>query len=538
MRNGQAIFPSAGGHALAFLDQAQESFRRIAGGVGRGDAQFLQNLFLGMRLESGEVKLCVDGFFQGDRAAPADQEFDGGRGNQRSEQRHDHQRHKHGFANQAKLQREKAQNHFHGTARVHGQAHSPRSAPVHAAQARAHSGAEEFADAGDADDGGGDRQIEIRDEIRAQADAGKKEGSEDVRDDAMDQLGCASAQVCGFAHRDACDERAEYRVNAGVFGEGSCGQSESEDEAEDAAGPAGVRLNMWQELVNQPTDYGKCEHHESDHQHDSALHTVHGCAAAVHHAQDHGEENPADEIVEHRRGHDYGAHFAAEQVQVHQDFSDHGQRGDGKRGADKKRENQAIRIGGGAQEAWEQYRGAEAECERYDYAEETYQQGAFTLAEDTAQVNLESGDEQEKYHAESSNRLEGDGEITGAGKNKCVEIRPEMAQERGTQQNSGHNLAQHRWLVELLHQLAGKFGRAQQHGQGAEDMHYVVWSKMRHAVTPLTREKCVAFVCNMGSRVSQQNAAADMQRISAESRPISGLGFETRLLTASPFALQ
>jgi hypothetical protein len=45
-------------------------------------------------------------------------------------------------------------------------------------------------------------------------------------------------------------------------------------------------------------------------------------------------------------------------------------------------------------------------------------------------------------------------------------------------------------------------------------------------------------VCNMGSRVSQQNAAADMQRISAESRPISGLGFETRLLTASPFALQ
>src|ERR1700683_5744466 len=88
MRNGQAIFPSAGGYALAFLDQAQESFRTTAGGVGGGDAQFLQNLFLGMRLERGEVKLCIDGFLQGDRAAPADQEFNGGGGKQRREQRH------------------------------------------------------------------------------------------------------------------------------------------------------------------------------------------------------------------------------------------------------------------------------------------------------------------------------------------------------------------------------------------------------------------------------------------------------------------
>jgi hypothetical protein len=69
-------------------------------------------------------------------------------------------------------------------------------------------------------------------------------------------------------------------------------------------------------------------------------------------------------------------------------------------------------------------------------------------------------------------------------------------------------------------------------------MHYVVWSKMRHPVTPLIREKWVAFVCNMGLRVSQQNAAAGAQVILVEQRPISELGFPTRLLSALLFAWQ
>jgi len=69
-------------------------------------------------------------------------------------------------------------------------------------------------------------------------------------------------------------------------------------------------------------------------------------------------------------------------------------------------------------------------------------------------------------------------------------------------------------------------------------VHYVVWSKMRHAVTPLSREKCVAFVCNMGLGVSQQNALAGMQDIALGSRPILELGCEARLLAAALFASQ
>jgi hypothetical protein len=61
---------------------------------------------------------------------------------------------------------------------------------------------------------------------------------------------------------------------------------------------------------------------------------------------------------------------------------------------------------------------------------------------------------------------------------------------------------------------------------------------MRHAVTPLSREKCIAFVCNMGLGVSQQNAAADMQEMAFGLRPILELGFEARLLAAALFASQ
>jgi hypothetical protein len=64
-----------------------------------------------------------------------------------------------------------------------------------------------------------------------------------------------------------------------------------------------------------------------------------------------------------------------------------------------------------------------------------------------------------------------------------------MAQQRGTQQNSGHDFAEDGGLIELLHHLAGEFGCAQQNRQGDEQVHYVVWSKMRHAVASLIREK-------------------------------------------------
>jgi len=49
-----------------------------------------------------------------------------------------------------------------------------------------------------------------------------------------------------------------------------------------------------------------------------------------------------------------------------------------------------------------------------------------------------------------------------------------MTQNRGTQQNSSHDLAQHRRLVELLHDFAGELGGAKQNRQRDKHRHYIV----------------------------------------------------------------
>jgi hypothetical protein len=117
------------------------------------------------------------------------------------------------------------------------------------------------------------------------------------------------------------------------------------------------------------------------------------------------------------------------------------------------------------------------------------------LAEDAAQVNFQAGDEQEEYDAQGGNGFQRDGKVAGGWKNKCVQFGFEMAQESGTEQNSGENFAEHRGLIELLHDLAGELGGAEQHRQSDEQMHYVVWSEMRHSLGPLACRESRSSSC-------------------------------------------
>ena len=55
-----------------------------------------------------------------------------------------------------------------------------------------------------------------------------------------------------------------------------------------------------------------------------------------------------------------------------------------------------------------------------------------------------------------------------------------MAQYRGAQQDSRHDLAQYRRLVKLLHDFARELGGAKQDRQRDEHGHYIVCSQMGH----------------------------------------------------------
>ena len=114
-------------------------------------------------------------------------------GNQRGKQRHHYQGHEHAFANQASAQGEDAENNFHGAAGVHGEADGPGRARVHAAEAGSPTGAENFPQAGDGDEGESDSETEVGGEVGAQADAGEEKRRKNVRYDLANVFGnCAS----------------------------------------------------------------------------------------------------------------------------------------------------------------------------------------------------------------------------------------------------------------------------------------------------------------------------------------------------------
>ena len=143
-------------------------------------------------------------------------------------------------------------------------------------------------------------------------------------------------------------------------------------------------LDEGEYFVDQPTDNGECKQSEGGDKENRALNATERMRAGIHHAENHGEQNPADEIVEHRRGHHHGAHLSSNEIEIHQDLGDHGKRGYRKRGSYKQGEDQPAGTRFGAQESWERARRSEAQSERNDYPEEADQQGALALAKNAA----------------------------------------------------------------------------------------------------------------------------------------------------------
>src|SRR5450755_4272273 len=76
----------------------------------------------------------------------------------------------------------------------------------------------------------GEAQVEVRDEVGAQADAGEKERREDVGDDGVDVFRRAFSKMAGFTDGNTGDESAKDRMDSRKFREGSTGKSQRENE--------------------------------------------------------------------------------------------------------------------------------------------------------------------------------------------------------------------------------------------------------------------------------------------------------------------
>ncbi len=234
-------------------------------------------------------------------------------------------------------------------------------------------------------------------------------------------------------------------------------------------------------FVDQPTHDGERQQCKRADKENRALDAGERMRAGVHHAENHGEQNPAHEIVEHCRGHNDGSHLRPQEIEIHQNFGDHRKSRNGKRRTHKQRENQPACARRCAQVLRDRDGGQKTQAEGNDHSEEADEEGALALAKNAAQVDFEAGGEEKEYDAEGRNGLEHDGHEARAGKQRRVDLRPEMAEHGGTQQNSGEYFAQNGRLSQLLHQFAGELRGTQKGGERQEHDHYVVLGQVRHA---------------------------------------------------------
>ena len=94
---------------------------------------------------------------------------------------------------------------------------------------------------------------------------------------------------------------AEDGVNADPLGEGRRQQPEGEGKTEHAAGPAGMSLNPGEQTVNHPGNHR--EHGGGEDQSEPEGVSQGHAAAGPQHTQNHGKNEPAQQIVENRRRH-------------------------------------------------------------------------------------------------------------------------------------------------------------------------------------------------------------------------------------------
>ena len=149
--------------------------------------------------------------------------------------------------------------------------------------------------------------------------------------------------------------------------------------------------------------------------------------ARLREARDDAEQDPARDVVDHRRGDHHLRDVAAHQVEVGEDLRDHGQRGDAERGAHEQRED-ARSVAAADEDVGQREAEADAREHRAAEAPERDARRGAAEAADQRQVGLEPGDHESRntpIHADpaSSARCSG-----SAGKShSCARARDRRA---------------------------------------------------------------------------------------------------------------
>ena len=171
-------------------------------------------------------------------------------------------------------------------------------------------------------------------------------------------------------------------------------------------------------------------------------------------AEDDGDDDPADGVVDDRRSDDDLADIAAHEVHLAHDHGDDLDRRDRQRGAEEQRRHQPLLPDPAAGSRGRNCAEREAADEgHHDAGDGDAERGAADLAHQL-QVGLHAGQQQQQQDAELRDAVDQRLLLGRGGKDRVLRLRPEPAEQRGAEQQAGQQLADDRGLADPLHQLA------------------------------------------------------------------------------------
>ena len=340
--------------------------------------------------------------------------------------------------------------------RIHAPAKRQAFAPGQPADGAAEKRAAELADAGDCDQQPRQdqhRRIGQHVEIGAEPSHAEKHRHEQRDDQAAQLLVDMAGQDRRLADQHAGDKGAEHGMDADRMGDQRHDAHHDQDRRD--------HRHLADQIVVGPADQQRHRAAadreaggEKQQRAEDALPERGKIDMAVAgEPEDHGDDDPADRVVDDRRGDDDLAEGAAHEVQFAHRHRDDLDRRDRQRGAEKQRRHQPL-VGVGQHLVGQQLAEDDAARERQaDAGERDAERGGPVLGHQ-GQVGFHPGQQQQHQDAELRDGIDHALLLVRRRKDRVLQLRPQRAQDARAEQHAGDQLAHDGRLTDALHGFA------------------------------------------------------------------------------------
>ncbi|MET4767245.1 hypothetical protein ABH970_007617 [Bradyrhizobium ottawaense] len=290
-------------------------------------------------------------------------------------------------------------------------------------------------------------------EIGTEAGEAEKHGHEEAGDQPAQALVDLPRQDRGFPDQDAGDEGAEHGVHADQMRDQRHHAHQEQDHRDDRGRADEIVVGPADQLEHQAAPDGEADGEEGERAQHGFRHRgdVHRTVRGQ--AEDDGDDDPADGVVDHGGRDDDLTDIAAHEIHLAHHHGDdlHGR--NRQRRAHEQRSDQALlRIG--QQRIGQELSEREAAGEGHEDAGDRDRDRGPADLPNQLEVGLHAGEQQQEQDSELGNAVEHRLLLGCLREDRVLRFRPDPAEQRRSQDDAGEQLADHRGLADALHDLA------------------------------------------------------------------------------------